>query len=195
MKGKNTPTRLYEVVGTRTKPLLAQESSYSFMSVAQYALTSSTEAMQKTGSLAWNPLKQAIRKASKTLTSNSQTFAKAGDLTTATESSSNKPERSLDLSPPRRKTSKDPVGPEQVITPKTDNFVSRYETALKHYQDAHFIEARNLAKELLNERPDDKSVKFLRDRSCEYLDDDDQIVGLSKDELAKWSGVVTMHDK
>jgi class 3 adenylate cyclase len=73
----------------------------------------------------------------------------------------------------------------------------RYEQALDAYQRGHFAQARDLAKKLLNDFPKDAPSEWLTERAGSYLGgpEGNQVVGLSTEELAAWTGVSVIREK
>lgn len=75
------------------------------------------------------------------------------------------------------------------------NQIRLYENALEAYQEAQFSTAREFLDELLVETPDDGPALRLRNRCNEYIDENGRFIGMSLDDLAKWTGVYNMTEK
>jgi len=72
---------------------------------------------------------------------------------------------------------------------------SRYEDALRAYQQGLFREARDKALKLRSDWPDDVATGILLEQVCKFLDQDGKVCGLTEEERSSWNGVTVLSNK
>lgn len=83
----------------------------------------------------------------------------------------------------------------QEVTQEEREFVQLYEQTLHAFQKAEFLKTKELADQLVEQRPGDKASVRLHERANMYVNDDGTAVVLQPAELEAWTGVETMTNK
>ena len=69
---------------------------------------------------------------------------------------------------------------------------SRYEDALRAYQQGLFQEARDKALKLRSDWPGDVATGILIEQVGKFLDPDGKVYGLTEEERSSWTGVTVL---
>jgi len=210
VKGKNEPTRIYEVIGLDTfgdgtcetprtprTPDAEPEARriVSFADVAKEAMKDSTEAMGSEEVESENPFVRMISRAKRRLSSpGSEIFgsrrspgsSSRGDFGDTSQVSFS--EFARGVASCRR-------GAHKSVTPEKRLYAEAYESALCHYQEARFVQARDLLRRMLDDSPNDRAASRLLEQASQYVGPGDTVVGLSEEELQGWTGVTVMTEK
>lgn len=83
----------------------------------------------------------------------------------------------------------------QEVSQEEREFVQLYEQTLHAFQKAEFGKAKELADQLIEQRPHDKASLRLHERAGMYVNEDGSAVVLSPAVLETWTGVETMTNK
>jgi len=177
VKGKREPTCIYEVMGhdapaagrSRTPGKTVNGAGPSARARAFFCKRSSTAALD------------AIHRSTVSLC---RSISSLGDGTEATHSETSEHAWCL------------PGGvPADFVTSKQRRLAQMYEQTLDAFQGARFLAARDVAKVLLAEFPEDVATRRLLDRVAHHVGPDDSVPNLSDIELAEWTGVSVMTEK
>mmetsp|Transcript_59501 Transcript_59501/g.164510 ORF Transcript_59501/g.164510 Transcript_59501/m.164510 type:complete len:314 (-) Transcript_59501:112-1053(-) len=174
VKGRRRPTRIYEVVGALN--CLAFLEHGGAKSAAQTAMQASTRALRASDVLNFNPIRQRpsfFRSSSMDSTSSA--------MTTATPPTT----------PPPGESGSGPF--EDTISVEAYEQVELYERALREYRQAHFPAAKDLLQAFLEQWPGDRAAELLLERAQRYINPENgEVMGLTAEELAAWTGVTVM---